>query len=474
MQNPHELEAHVTDTTHGHELTIQDWAHFVAFQPRLYFRPQDLDDLKGFLGGVQQGIFKQRPVRVLGSLHSCSDICVSDVVVDVSDLPKTIEFNADNTCVTATANWSLHDFLLELSAQRQVDHRDRRHRPADPGRRHLDQHCACFAGAHAVRIARMGGIPGHRRRRPGSGRKTCGPGRSRVPAVVASLGAIGILTKVQFRLVDEQYFDTIQKIVKLKEVLGDLAQTSRKYDFWRIDWLPDTDQGLLWAATRVPHADPNGDYPTDEAENILQVLFKVLGEISSAGTLLDNAMRLVYAGLALTYGETKASGPLRNMLPVDRRVPLRVAMAEWSFDPADLNRLMDACRAYFRQQGWPNLPIEIELTKTDDYYMSAWNWPGLDYIVKFNFMYLTGVSQAAGERTGIEAHLRGLWDHLVQSAIPFKAHWGKINFMDNDFVQAHYEYDRFKPFIRPVFLNGYLAERLNPAPVDGLAARGAG
>ena len=247
-------------------------------------------------------------------------------------------------------------------------------------------------------------------------------------------------------------------------MLADLPLTSRKYDFWRIDWLPDTDEGLLWAATRIPGADPDGDYPAHQSENILKALFKTLEKIESAGPLLDDAMRVVYAGLALTYGETKASGPLRNMLPVDRRTPLHVAMAEWSFNPADLNRLMERCKEYFRQKGWPNLPIEIELTKTDNYYMSAWNWPGLDYIVKFNFMYLTDVSETGDRRAEILAHLHGLWDHLIRSGIPFKAHWGKINFMDYQFVQDHYEYARFKPFIRPVFLNRYLTERLNPAP----------
>ncbi|HTP10705.1 MAG TPA: hypothetical protein VMP08_20770, partial [Anaerolineae bacterium] len=87
---------------------FQDWARFVSFQPRLYFRPRDLDELKRFLMGVQQGQFKPGPLRVLGGLHSCSDICVSDAIVDVSDLPKTIEFDADHTLVTVSANWHLH------------------------------------------------------------------------------------------------------------------------------------------------------------------------------------------------------------------------------------------------------------------------------------------------------------------------------------------------------------------------------
>src|SRR4030043_744638 len=97
------------------EPEIHDWSRYVSFRPNLYFRPQDLDDLKSFMTGVRMGIFKQKSIRVLGGLHSCSDSGLSDAVVDVSDLPRTIEFDASNTLVTVTANWHFHDFLLALS-----------------------------------------------------------------------------------------------------------------------------------------------------------------------------------------------------------------------------------------------------------------------------------------------------------------------------------------------------------------------
>ena len=61
-----------------------------------------------------------------------------------------------------------------------------------------------------------------------------------------------------------------------------------------------------------------------------------------------------------------------------------------------------SARHISKRAGWPNLPIEIELTKTDDYHMSPWNWPELkgagnkNYVVKFNFMYLTDVCKKPG------------------------------------------------------------------------------
>ena len=67
------------------------------------------------------------------------------------------------------------------------------------------------------------------------------------------------------------------------------------------------------------------------------------------------------------------------------------------------------------------------------------------------------------KKTRSFTHLHGLWDYLTQAGIPFKAHWGKINFMDYAFVQSHFDLESFQPFIRPLFINQYLAERLYPA-----------
>ena len=432
----------------------------VAFQPQLYFRPQNLDELKSFLASSVQGTFQQRKPRVLGGLHSCSDICVSDAIIDVSDLPRTIEFSADNSLVTVTANWHLHDFLKAIGDRGKTI-------TATGGTDHQT-----LAGVISTNTA--GATPHETIYElvewieyltiDADGKtvveKRVGKDDAAFAGVICSLGAIGILTRLQLRLVEQRYFDTVQKIMKLKDVLSDVWKTSQQYEFWRIDWVPDTDVGLLWAAKRVATANEEGDYPIDQSETILDAIFKILNDIGPAGALLDNAMRLVYAGLTLTYGEVKASGPLRNMLPVDRRAPLRVAMAEWSFAPADLNRLLEQCRAYFQKNGWPNLPIEIELTKTDPYWMSPWNWPGLDYIVKFNFMYLTDVLNTPEEKAKVYSHLKGLWEHLIQVGIPFKAHWGKLNFMDTDFVREHFMLEEFKPYICPLFVNPYLEERL--------------
>jgi FAD/FMN-containing dehydrogenase len=443
---------------------IEDWARLVSFQPRLYFRPQNLDELKGFLQIIQQQSLGkpslgQPSLRVLGGLHSCSDICVSDAILDVSDLPKTLEFSPDLSSVTVSANWHFHEFLEALAAKGKsitatggTDEQtlagiiSTNTAPATPHHTIYElvdwiEYLTLEPGGAAVERRVHKDEPDFR-------------------ALIGSLGAVGVITRLHLRLVDQLFFETVQRVIKLSEFLDDIQQTSQTYDFWRIDWIPDTDEGLAWTAQRIPSADELGDYAADQAQNILVAIFTALDKIEDAGAILDMPMRLLYAGLARTYGVVKARGPLRHMLPVDRYSPLHVAMAEWSFDPADLNRLMAACRAYFKQAGWPNMPIEIELTQTDNYDMSPWNWPGLAYIVKLNFMYLTDVITNDGERLAMMAHLKGLWDFLIQAGIPFKAHWGKINFMDPAFVRQNFAFERFEPFIRPLFLNPYLRERL--------------
>lgn len=438
---------------------IQDWTTLVSFRPKMYYRPQSMADLRNFIQAVSDGIFNQRSLRVLGGLHSCSKICENEVIVDVEDIPRTLEFNPDNTEVTVSANWHFFEFLRALSEKGKSNSAtggtDRQTlagiistntAPATP-------HHTIYELVNWIEYITID---------PATGKaveRRVKRDEAEFAAVVGSLGAMGVITRVNMDVIDQLFFETVQKITKLDEMLGDMVETSRKYDFWRIDWIPDTNEGLVWTAKRIPSADPLGDYPVDQSQNILDGVFRLLDKFTAAGPLLDTPMRLLYGVLKATYGEVVARGPLRYMLPVDHYTPLHVAMAEWSFDPAEVQRVLALCRGYFERNGWPNLPIEIELTKTDNYFMSPWNWPGLDYILKFNFMYLTEIINTDEEKALMMDHLRGLWRHFEQAGLAFKAHWGKINFLSPQDVRRMHDFERFHPHIREIFLNDYLRER---------------
>jgi FAD/FMN-containing dehydrogenase len=440
---------------------MEDWGQLISFSPSSVLAPSSVDELKAMLEGVQR---EGGRVRVPGSLHSCAKIVVADALIDTSQMPKAIEFEDGDGAVTATANVRLHEFLAELGGRGKsltatggTDHQTLAGvictdtAPATP-------HHAIYELLDWVELVTVD---------PGSGRaveRRLSRGEPGFRAAVCSLGLLGVLTRVHFRLVEEIYFDVVQKVVQLDDVLADLDATSAEYDFWRVNWLQKSDKALLWAANPVParQSKPDGDYSADRQEQVLDFVFHVLDRLGGDGPLLNGALEVVYDLLAVTYGENEDTGPLRNMLPVDRRAPLHVAMAEWSFRPEDLQRVLDECRAYFGRHGWPNIPTEIELTRVDDALMSPWSWAGLPYVVKLNFMYLTEVCTEPGQKGEIYTHLHGLWKHLQAAGIPFKAHWGKINFIDPDFARRNHELDAFLPLISPIFMNDYLEERLGP------------
>lgn len=440
---------------------LQDWGELISFEPATVLRPTGVEELKEMLEKVHRGELGGGSVRVPGSLHSCSKIVVDETLLDVSALPKSIELEDGGRAVTATANVSLHEFLAELG-------RHGRSVTATGGTDHQT-----LAGLISTGTAPASSRHGLYEKLEwvelvtvdSSGRaveRRISRDDPEFAAVICSLGLLGVLTRVHFSLVDELYFDVTMKMVRLDEVLTDLDATSAEYDFWRVNWLQKSDKALLWAAKAVPkeQSQPDGDYPEERSEQILDKVFAVMDEIADTGPLLNPVLDAIYDVLALTYDEQRFTGPLRNMLPVDRRAPLRVAMAEWSFRPQDLHRVLGECRDYFDEAGWPNIPTEIELTRIDGALMSAWSWDGLDYVVKLNFMYLTEVCRSPGEKEEIYAHLRGLWEHLRREGVPFKAHWGKVNFIDPEFVRANHGIEEFRPLVSPIFMNDYLRERL--------------
>jgi FAD/FMN-containing dehydrogenase len=445
------------------KLPLQDWGELISFSPGTVLRPTSIEELKQILKRAHRGEIGNGRVRVPGSLHSCSEIAVGEAIVDVGGLPRSIEFDGGDTAVTATANYSLHEFLFELGERGKSV-------TATGGTDHQTlaglistgtAPATCRAGLYEklewvelVTVDANGQAVERRISR----------GDPDFPAVICSLGLLGVITRVHFGLVDELYFDVVMKVVHLDEVLADLDATSARYDFWRVNWMQKSEKALLWAATAVPAAASrrDGDYPEERSEQVLDFVFKAMDEIADTGPLLNPVLEGVYDVLALTYREARYTGPLRNMLPVDRRAPLRVAMAEWSFRPSDLQGALKACRDYFDGAGWPNIPTEIELTRVDGALMSAWSWDDVPYVVKLNFMYLTEVCRSPGEKEAIYAHLRGLWEHLRHAGIQFKAHWGKVNFIDPRFVRENHGWDRFRPLVSPIFLNDYLEERLGP------------
>jgi hypothetical protein len=433
----------------------------VEFTPETVLKPTSIDELRTMLASAHA---EGRRVRVPGSLHSCAEIVVTDALLDTSGMPREIVMDADLGGFEATANVRLHDLLAELSTHGKsltaTGGTDQQTLAGliSTGTAPASPRASLYETLEWVELVTI---------EAGSGaavERRIARGDANWPAVVCSLGVLGVLTRVRFAVVDELFFDVVQEKVRMDDLLDDLEATNRKYDFWRVNWMPKSDFALLWAANAVPRGESrdDGDYPEDETEQILEVVEKVLDRISDVGPLLDTPLELLYRGMEIAYQPGKYTGPLRNMLPVDRRAPTHVAMAEWSFRPIDISRVRGACEAYFKANGWPNIPTEIELTQVDGSWMSAWGWDDEAYIVKFNFMYLTDVCTHPGDKEKIFTHLNGLWDHIIDEGIEFRAHWGKLNFITPGWLGTHSRIDDFRPFVCPLLLNDYVEARIGP------------
>jgi hypothetical protein len=447
---------------------VQDWAAVVDFSPQAYHAPTDLGELHHILGGVLRQGMGGGALRILGGMHSCSTIFQSDFVIDTSQLP--LEFTvapkpaADGSVrVVASAFMHVHDFLA-----RAAEHGLSLTSLGGTDAQTLAGLISTNTSGATIRYTvyeTLAWVEFMTVAADGKSIKTRHVARSdpEFNGMIASLGAIGMLTRVAFDLVPQRFFDAGMELRSLTETLGDLDATNAKYDFWRIEWLPDNDDvGNFWWATRAPdNGDPNGDYPPDQVESLLRQVIQFDDSAFKGGPLLDPMLKAAYGMMITAYQPVSASGPMRNMIPVDRLAPIKVAMAEWSFAPADLMRVMDCCRIYFRAKGFPNLSTEIQCSRKDDHWMSPWNWPDVpqSYIVKLNFQYISD-SLSPDEKAQMMTHLEGLWDALVAAGITFKAHWGKMNFLDAACVAKNYQTAPFMPLVKPLFLNDYLKARL--------------
>lgn len=434
---------------------VEDWGKVIAFTPELYFAPTSIEELTAFLD-ARLAETPLRPLRFVGGLHSCSPIYVTETVVDTQRLP--LEFTIDeapgggSAQAVASGHMHAHDFLaraaaagFSLSCSGGTDHQT-------------------MAGLISTNTAPATAFHGMYERlqwidllAPVDGTFTVrriARGDPEFNLAVCSLGMMGYIVRVCFDLPPQLFFSAGFQVRPAADVLSDPWATARQHPFWRFEWIPDTDHGLFWFADPIDGSgvDPDGDYPADKAEGLLKLIERVDEKALKGGPFLNPLLRATYALMAATYGEVTAKGPMRHMIPCDRLAPVRVAQAEWGFEPADIGRVMDLCRDYFGKTHWPNTPIEIELCKCDPYAMSPWNWGDRPAIVKFNFQYLTDYLTDA-DKAAMTAHLRGLWQALRDAEILFKAHWGKINFLDHDFVRTRYGLDEFAPVIQPLFLN---------------------
>ena len=355
---------------------------------------------------------------------------VSDAILDISALPKTIDFEAGDAAVVASANVTLHEFLAELgrrgksvTATGGTDHQTLAGL-ISTGTAPASSRHALYELLEWVELVTVDAATGR------AVERRISRGDADFPAAVCSLGLLGVLTRVRFRLVDELYFSVVQKVVDLDDVLADLDATSAKYDFWRDQLGAEERQGAALGGHRRParaSRSRTATTPTDQSEHVLDVVFEVLDKLADTGPLLTGV-----AGAGLRRAGRHLRDEPRHR-PAPQHAPGRPSRAAARRDGrVELPAAGRAPRdrrvpgATSTRHGWPNIPTEIELTRVGRRASCRrGTGRGSPYIVKFNFMYLTEVCTEPGEKEAIYAHLRGLWEHLRSRRRPVQGALGE-------------------------------------------------
>jgi xylitol oxidase len=183
---------------------LEDWSQLISFRPDLRLKPASIPELQAMLEQIHRGEIGHGRVRVPGSLHSCSRIVVADTLLDSSALPREIRFDADDLAVEVTANWTLHDFLAELArhgksvtATGGTDHQTLAGL-ISTGTAPASSRHGLYELLEWVELVAVDPASGK------SVQRRITRGEADFGAAVCSLGALGVLTRVRFRLVDER------------------------------------------------------------------------------------------------------------------------------------------------------------------------------------------------------------------------------------------------------------------------------
>ena len=367
----------------------KDWSRTVKFTPQCVHAPRSTDELQQILSSTKDS------VSIVASGHSCSENFANNTVLTLDKLTldkmpcelKDVSEAGDFSRVEIPANMPLRHILVELAKKGRT-------LPATGG---TDEQQ--FGGIIATNTA-----PATKERTIYSGIEEITYTTSAkadnvakgddLKAFICNLGVLGVVTSVVTKTIPNEGYRAIQRMRKVDELVDLLAQGKNfvndedddkaEYPFWRFDWLPQEDVSLLWAARKVDTVeDPNylarGDYVSDYKQQPDMNLYNFIASISSDKPFLKWEISVAFKVMAATIQMNKPSntfyGSLRAMIPVDRFIneDVNCTMAEWAFHPKQIKKVFALYKKYFQDTQWPNLPIEFEYVKSDDYHMSPWN-----------------------------------------------------------------------------------------------------
>lgn len=266
---------------------------------------------------------------------------------------------------------------------------------------------------------------------------------SLLPAAALSLGALGVVTAIEYQCEPRYLLTATETPARLDAVLADLDHHVEDNDHFEFFWFPDTDRVLT--KTNERHRDESRRDPMpawkDRWENDI-LSNRLFGAMNALSARLPRATMPINHVSARALSAKTYSDWSHVVYPTERNVIFRES--EFSVPRAD------AVEVIQRLDGWLKahrlttaFPIEVRFTGRDDVWMSTSYDRESAYIA---------IHQYAGRPH--EEYFQAFWDILADYEA--RPHWGKMHDLDADQLRA--VYPKFDDFVE-------VRDRLDPTRV---------
>ena len=261
-----------------------------------------------------------------------------------------------------------------------------------------------------------------------------------LPAVALSLGALGVVTAIEYQCEPAYLLTAQEEPTTFSGVLESLDERIDGHDHFEFFWFPDTDRVL--AKTNERHRDVSRRAPMpgwkDRLENDL-LSNRLFGGINRLTTRVPRTTAAINQVSARALSAKTYTDWSHIVYPTERDVVFRES--EFSVPRADAVEVLQRLDAWHRAHpSTTSFPVEVRFTGPDDVWMSTSYGRQSAYIAIHQF-------HARDHRE----YFAAFWNILADYEA--RPHWGKMHELDADALRK--VYPRFDEFLE-------VRDRLDP------------
>jgi len=356
--------------TSGH--LHSNWARTFYSRPELYIQPESVAEVQRV---VKLALQCRRRIVVVGSGHSPSDLtCTSLWMVNLDKLNQVLAVNTQHKTMAIQAGTRL----------RQLNAEAKKHGWTIPNLGSIDEQS--IAGAFTTNTHGSSMYHGTLGENVQSLKIVLGDGTLKncsrkvnqdlFRAALISLGAIGIIVEVEYRLVDDTRIEWKQSVASLDHVLDHWSTDLwTQAEFTRVWWVPYTRRAIIWRAEKTKKAarSPQSNWYGGIVGN--QIYHTMLWFAHYVPRVLPTIEWFIFGmqygfklGSSMDAVEDQSDGLLMNCL-------YSQFVNEWALPisegPEAIRRLdawfhdkMDEARLPVVDKVWVHAPIEVRIANT--------------------------------------------------------------------------------------------------------------